>query len=136
MKTSPPPPLLQKELPTPLMHAVGTTAQMHLQGFLSRILKLHLRFFPAAVTQPFLQKSFLCPGYRPAAGKVDTGQYFKKGQPKVQFFKAYLKVKNPKVGSFFEGPRRFRGPQKSEKFNFSKRTNRSVDHKFIFFAIN
>ena len=86
------------------MHAVGTTAWMHLQGFLSRILKLHLRFFPAAVPQPFLQKSFLCPGYRPAAGKVDTGQYFKKGQPKVYFFKAYLKVKNPKVGSFLRAP--------------------------------
>ena len=82
-------PRLQTELPTPLMHTVGTTAWMHLQGFLSRTLKLHLRFFPAAVPQPFfLQKSFLCPGYRPAAGKVDTGQYFKKGQPKVYFLKA------------------------------------------------
>ena len=37
---------------------------------------------------------------------------------------------------FFEGPRRFRGPQKSEKFDFSKLTNESVDHKFKSFAIN
>ena len=37
---------------------------------------------------------------------------------------------------FFEGPRRFRGLQKSEKFNFSKRTKTSVDHKFKSFAIN
>ena len=37
---------------------------------------------------------------------------------------------------FFEGPRRFRGLQKSEKNNFSKRTNKSVDHKFKSFAIN
>ena len=50
-------PRLQTELPTPLMHAVGTTAWMHLQGFLSRTLKLHLRFFPAAVPQPFFCKN-------------------------------------------------------------------------------
>ena len=36
---------------------------------------------------------------------------------------------------FFEGPRRFRGPQKSEKFYFSKHTKTSVDHKFKSFAI-
>ena len=42
-------------------------------------------------------------------------------------FKAYSKVKNPKIGSF-ESLRRFRGPQKSEKFNFSKQTIKSVDH--------
>ena len=56
------------------MHAVGTTAWMHLQGFLSRILKLHLRFFPAAVPQPFLQKIFslpwLSPGVRQSGGST------------------------------------------------------------------
>ena len=36
----------------------------------------------------------------------------------------------------FEGPRRFRGPQKSEKFNFLKCTNKSIDHKFKSFAID
>ena len=39
--------------------------------------------------------------------RIDTGQYLKKGRP-----------------------------QKSEKFNFSKRTNKSVDHKSNSFAIN
>ena len=47
--------------------------------------------------------------------------------PKGQEFKSWV---------FFEGPRRFRGSQKSEKFNFSKRTNKSVDHKFKSFATN
>ena len=47
--------------------------------------------------------------------------------PKGQEFKSWV---------FFEGPRRFRGPQKSEKFYFSKRTKTSVDHKFKSFAIN
>ena len=70
------------------------------------------------------------------ASAVGTGQYSLKGRPKAQFFKAYSKVKNPKGWDFFEGPRRFRGPQKSEKFNFSKRTNKSVDHKFKSVAIN
>ena len=47
--------------------------------------------------------------------------------PKGQEFKSWV---------FFEGPRRFRGPQKSENFYFSKRTKTSVDHKFKSFAIN
>ena len=51
-------------------------------------------------------------------------------------FKGILKGQEFKSWDFFEGPRRFRGPQKSEKFNFSKRTNKSVDHKFKSFAIN
>ena len=51
-------------------------------------------------------------------------------------FKGILKGQESKSWDFFEGPRRFRGPQKSEKFNFSKRTNKSVDHKFKSFAIN
>ena len=38
-------------------------------------------------------------------------------------FKGILKGQESKSWDFFEGPRRFRGPQKSEKFNFSKRTN-------------
>ena len=47
--------------------------------------------------------------------------------PKGQEFKSWV---------FFEGPRRFRGPQKSEKFIFLKRRNKSVGHKFNSFAIN
>ena len=42
-------------------------------------------------------------------GTVDTGQYFKKGRPKVLFFQAYSKVKNPKVGSFLRAPEDFEG---------------------------
>ena len=38
---------------------------------------------------------------------IDTGQYFKKGRP--SFFKAYSKVKNPKVGSFLRAPEDFEG---------------------------
>ena len=37
---------------------------------------------------------------------------------------------------FFEGPRRFLGPQNSEKFNFPKHTNKSLDRKIKFFAIS
>ena len=51
-------------------------------------------------------------------------------------FKGTLKGQESKSWDFFEGPRRFRGPQKSEKFYFSKRTKTSVDHKFKSFAIN
>ena len=51
-------------------------------------------------------------------------------------FKGILKGQEFKSRDFFEGPRRFRGPQKSEKFNFSKRINKSVDHKFKSFAIS
>ena len=51
-------------------------------------------------------------------------------------FKGTLKGQESKSWNFFEDPRRFRGPQKSEKFNFSKRTNKSVDHIFKSFAIN
>ena len=51
-------------------------------------------------------------------------------------FKGILKGQESKSWDFFEGPRRFRGPQKSEKNNFSKRANLSVDHKFKPFAIN
>ena len=51
-------------------------------------------------------------------------------------FKGILKGHESKSWDFFEGPRRFRGPQKSEKFHFSKRTKTSVDHKFKSFAIN
>ena len=51
-------------------------------------------------------------------------------------FKGILKGQESKSWDFFEGPRRFRGPQKSEKFYFSKRTKTSVDHKFKSFAIN
>ena len=51
-------------------------------------------------------------------------------------FKGILKGQESKSWDFFEGPRRFRGPQKSEKLNFLKRTKTSVDHKFKTFAIN
>ena len=51
-------------------------------------------------------------------------------------FKGILKGQESNSWDFFEDPRRFRGPQKLEKFNFSKRTNKSVDHKFTSFAIN
>ena len=51
-------------------------------------------------------------------------------------FKGKLKGQESKSWDFFEGPRRFRGPQKSTKLNFSKRTKTSVDHKFKSFAIN
>ena len=51
-------------------------------------------------------------------------------------FKGILKGQESKSWDFFEGPRRFRGPQKSENFYFSKRTKTSVDHKFKSFAIN
>ena len=40
---------------------------------------------------------------------VDTGQKFKNGCPKAYFFKAYTKVKNPKVGSFLRAPEDFEG---------------------------
>ena len=50
-------------------------------------------------------------------------------------FKGILKGQESKSWDFFEGPKRFRGPQKSEK-KISKRTNKSVDHKFKYFAIN
>ena len=51
-------------------------------------------------------------------------------------FKGILKGPESKSWDFFEGPRRFKGPQKTEKFYFSKLTNQSVDHKFTSFAIN
>ena len=51
-------------------------------------------------------------------------------------FKGILKGQESKSWDFFEGPRRFRGPQKSEKLNFLKCTNKSADHKFKSFAIN
>ena len=51
-------------------------------------------------------------------------------------FKGILKGQESKSWDFFEGPRRFRGPQKSEKIYFLKRTKTSVDHKFKSFAIN
>ena len=41
--------------------------------------------------------------------KVDTRQYIEKGRPKAYFFKAYSKVKNPKVGSFLRAPEDFEG---------------------------
>ena len=40
---------------------------------------------------------------------LDTGQKFKNGCPKAYFFKAYTKVKNPKVGSFLRAPEDFEG---------------------------
>ena len=51
-------------------------------------------------------------------------------------FKGILKGQESKSWDFYEGLRRFKGPQKSEKTNFSNRTNLSVDHKFNYFAIN
>ena len=51
-------------------------------------------------------------------------------------FKGILKGQESKSWDFFEGSRRFRGPQKSEKIYFLKRTKTSVDHKFKSFAIN
>ena len=51
-------------------------------------------------------------------------------------FKGILKGQESKSWDFYEGLRRFKGPQKSEKFNFSKPTNKSVNHKFKFFAMN
>ena len=51
-------------------------------------------------------------------------------------FWCILKDQESKSWVFFEGPRRFRGPQKSEKVNLSKLSNKSVDHKFKSFAIN
>ena len=41
-------------------------------------------------------------------------------------FKGILKGQESKSWDFFEGPRRFRGPQKLGKFDFSKLTNISV----------
>ena len=65
---------------------------------------------------------------------------YKKVAPRNSFSKAYrhtqLKGQESKSWVFFEGPRRLRGSQKSEKFNFSKYTNKKVDHKFKSFAIN
>ena len=46
---------------------------------------------------------------------------FKKVDPRPSFLMQKL--------GLFEDPRRFRGPQKLEKFNFSKSTNESVEHK-------
>ena len=42
-------------------------------------------------------------------GYLDTGQYFKKDRPKAQYFKAYSKVKNPKVGPFLWAPEDLEG---------------------------
>ena len=60
--------------------------------------------------------------------------FFLKGRPKPQGLVGILKSLESKSCVFFD-PRRFKGPQKSEKNNFSKRTNKSVDHKFKSFAI-
>ena len=40
---------------------------------------------------------------------VDTGQKFKNSRPKAYFFKAYEKVRNPKVWSFLRAPEDFEG---------------------------
>ena len=48
-------------------------------------------------------------------GGIDTGQEFLNCRPKAYFFKACIKVKNPKVGSFLRAPEDFegRGSQKN-----------------------
>jgi hypothetical protein len=52
------------------MHAVGTTAWMHLQRFFIMHPKTAFKIFSSCRTSLnlFCKKSFLCPGYRPAAG--------------------------------------------------------------------
>ena len=40
---------------------------------------------------------------------LDTGQKILNGCPKAYFFKAYTKVKNPKVGSFLRAPEDLEG---------------------------
>ena len=47
--------------------------------------------------------------YPRRAASLDTGQKFQNGHPKTYFFKAYTKVKNPKVGSFLRAPEDFEG---------------------------
>ena len=47
--------------------------------------------------------------YKVEPGPIDTGQNFKNSCPKAYFFKAYTKVKNPKVGSFLRAPEDFEG---------------------------
>ena len=52
-------------------------------------------------------------------GYLDTGQYFKKDRPKAQYFKAYSKVKNPKVWPFLWAPEDLEG-LRSQKIDFFK----------------
>ena len=52
------------------------------------------------------------------AYSVDTGQKFKNGRPKAYFFKAYSKVKNPKVGSFLRAPEDFEGLRSQKNLIF------------------
>jgi hypothetical protein len=40
---------------------------------------------------------------------LDTGHFFHTSLPQTHFFKAYPKVKNPKVGSFLRAPEDFEG---------------------------
>ena len=55
---------------------------------------------------------------RQNVGTVDTGQYFWKGWSKAYFFKAYPKVKNPKVGSFLRAPEDFEGVRSQKNLIF------------------
>ena len=71
-----------------------------------------------------------------ATAAVDTGHFFHTSPPQGPLFKGIPKGQESKSWVFFEGPRRFRGPQKTEKNIFSKRTSKSVDHKFKSFAID
>jgi hypothetical protein len=41
-------------------------------------------------------------------------------------FNAYSKIKNPKFGSFLKAPEDLEGLRSQKKFNFSKRTDKSI----------
>ena len=73
--------------------------------------------------------SWMIPTFWWSSQSLDRGQYFKKVTPRPSFLRHTQRSKIQKLGLFW-------GPQKSEKFNFSKCTNKSVDHKFKSFAIN
>ena len=49
---------------------------------------------------------------------VDTGQKILNGCPKAYFFKAYAKVKNPKVGSFLRASEDFEGLRSQKNLIF------------------
>ena len=63
-------------------------------------------------------RSFPSPKMRLRQEPLDTGQNFKNDCPKAQFFKAYLKVKNPKLERFWPQIEVFEGLRSSKNLIF------------------
>ena len=83
------------------------------QSELSRLVVQHCQLlvkFKVVENEVRSCQQIICP--------VDTGQYFKKGRPKAQFFQAYSKVKNPKVGSFLRAPEYLEGLRSQKNLIF------------------